>query len=238
MTVILRYLLLTTSIFMVDVALARINVYTYIPKQAYYTLPIVKCVRDKILPDFQYKGYFGGLIEQESCIYLTHKRCWNPKSKLSTKRELGIGLGQLTKAYKKDGSVRFDSLKEIRKRHLDELRELSWETIESRPDLQIKAIIYMSKSNYDQLYNVKDDYARLAMSDAAYNGGLRGVFRDRRICGLTKGCDVNKWFDNVEKHCSKSKRILYGNRNACDINREHVDSVLKIRMKKYVPYLK
>lgn len=219
------------------VARTRIDVTTYIPKQAYALLPIVKCERDNIMEDFPLPGYFGGLIEQESCIYLTHSKCWNPKSKLQTKRELGIGLGQLTKAYKKDGSLRFDSLTELRNRHLDELRELSWDNISTRPDLQIKAILLMSKGNYNRLYKVTDTYARIAMADAAYNGGLRGVNRDRRICGMTKGCDPNRWFDNVERYCSKSKRILYGNRNACDINREHVKSVMKLRRFKYKPYL-
>jgi len=77
---------------------------------------------------------------------------------------------------------------------------------------------------------------RIAFADAAYNGGYGGVSRDRSKCKLTKGCNPKKWFRNVEKTCSKSKRNLYGNRNACDINREHVYNVLRLRMNKYTKY--
>jgi len=216
----------------------RINVRTYIPRLAYRVLPVVKCERERILPRFPMPGYFGSLIEQESCIYLTHSKCWNPKSKLDTKRELGIGLGQLTKAYRSDGSIRFDSLSSLRKKYMSELKDLSWGTIETRPDLQILAIMLMSSDNYKALYKIKDIQARVAMSDAAYNGGLRGVGRDRRVCGLAANCNPDLWFDNVEKYCSKSKRVLYGGKNACDINREHVYNVLRLRLDKYKPLLK
>ena len=58
---------------------------------------------DTVFPEFFIPPYFGGLIEHESCISLTHSKCWNPKSELNTKREYAIGFGQITKAYNKDG---------------------------------------------------------------------------------------------------------------------------------------
>jgi hypothetical protein len=37
----------------------------------------------------------------------------------------------------------------------------------------------------------------------------------------------------VERHCLKSRQPLYGNRSACDINREHVKNVFQVRLAKY-----
>ena len=65
----------------------------YIPVQASNHLPTLKKETDYYFPTLTFKHYFGGLIEQESCISLTHSKCWNPKSSLKTKREEGAGLG-------------------------------------------------------------------------------------------------------------------------------------------------
>ena len=83
------------------------------------------------------------------------------------------------------------------------------------------------------LYNVPNPIIRTQFSDSAYNGGINGVLRDRRTCGLAANCNPNLWFNNVELYCSKSKKILYGNKSACDINREHVENVFIRRIKKY-----
>jgi hypothetical protein len=216
---------------------ANANVKTYIPKNAYEHLPTVKKEQQRLLPDFKYPEYFGGLIEHESCISLTHSRCWNSKSQLKTKREQGIGLGQLTRAYKADGSIRFDALSDIRRAHANELKELTWATVYQRPDLQIRAMLLMSKGNYNKLYNVKNEFERLAMTDAAYNGGLGGLLKERKQCGLKKNCDPQYWFGHIEKVCLKSKKALYAGRSACDINRHHVKDVLHTRMPKYKPHL-
>lgn len=215
-----------------------VNVKTYIPKNAYKYLDLVEEEQNRLLPTFPFPFYFDGLIEHESCISLTHSRCWNPKSRLKTKREEGAGVGQLTRAYRSNGSLRFDSLKELRDRNREELEELSWSNIYSRPDLQIRAIILMTRSNWNFLYIIDDSYERLAMADAAYNGGLGGVRKERRACGLAANCNPQLWFNNVERYCMKSKRILYANRNACDINRHHVTDVLEKRMPKYEKYYK
>ena len=50
-------------------------------------------------------------------------------------------------------------------------------------------------------------------------------------------CDPDYWFDNVEKYSVKSRKILYANRSALDINNHHVKDVLKVRTPKYVPLL-
>lgn len=213
------------------------NVKTYIPLAAFEYLPIVKKEADRIMPNSPSVAYFGALIEQESCISLKHKRCWRPQSELRTSRELGIGLGMITQAYRDDGSVRFDSLQEMRDKHRAELKELSWLTVKERPDLQIRAIMLMTRDNYTRLYMVKDPMARLAMTDAAYNGGYGGLSKERTACGLAKNCDPQYWFNHIEKFCLKGHRVLYGNRTACDINREHVHSALIVRLPKYENYM-
>lgn len=184
-------------------------------------------------------GYLGSLIEIESCISLTHSKCWNPSAELKTPREHGVGLGQLTKAYKPDGSIRFDALAELRTKHIKELRELNWSNIKNRPDLQLKAILLKTKDNYYYYrpYS-RNDLEALAFSDASYNGGISGLDNERRACKLSSDCDPTRWFGNVDRVCLKSKVALYGKRSPCDINREHVVESLLIRQLKYQKLLK
>lgn len=176
----------------------------------------------------------ASLIEHESCISLTHSRCWDPTSRLKSQREEGAGLFQITRAYRSDGSIRFDALDELRTKYKTELYQLNWLNIYSRPDLQIRAGILKSKENYQlfEKYAANTNEA-LAFADAAYNGGISGVNSERRACLLTKGCDPSKWFGHTEKLCLKSKTALYGTRSACSINRHHVTDVLLIRSNKY-----
>jgi hypothetical protein len=184
-------------------------------------------------PELPVRAYVPALIEHESCISLTHSRCWSPTSRLKTSREEGAGLGQLTRAWNADGSLRFDALGDLRARHPD-LRELSWATIYTRPDLQVRALVVMSRANWQALAQVQAPMERLAMSDAAYNGGLGGVQRERRACQMTAGCDPQRWWGHVEARCLKSRAALYAGRSACDINRHHVADVLRARLPKYV----
>jgi hypothetical protein len=215
------------------VSLAQ-NVKTYIPPRAYEHFSTLSKQINETWAQMPYRAYFGALAEHESCITLTHSRCWNPKSQLKTSREEGAGIGQLTRAYRSDGSLRFDSLANVKRLDPKGLNDLRWETIYQRPDLQLRAMVLLSKENWDRLTPlVKDEYQRLAMTDAAYNGGIGGVINERRACSLKKWCDPNIWFGNVEKTCLKSTQPLYGDRSACDINRNHVSDVLLNRMPKY-----
>jgi len=220
------------------VAQAAPDVKTYIPKNAYPLLPVIKAEVTRIMPEAPSLGYFGALGEQESCISLTHSRCWLPTSELKTSREQGIGIFQVTRAYKADGSLRFDALKEIRDKNSAELKELSWLTVKVRPDLQIRAMVLMINASYDRLFQVKDPWARLAMTDAAYNGGDGGVSKERLQCGLTKGCDPQQWFGHVEMIKIKSQKPIYGTRSPYFINREHVENDLHLRLPKYEAYFK
>ena len=210
------------------------NVHTYIPPQAFGHKETIGRELEMHFPQLHEKNYVPALIEHESCVTLSPKsKCWKSTSQLKSKREIGAGLGQVTKAFREDGSVRFDSLTEMRTRYKRELADASWETIYQRPDVQIRMIVLMLRDSWNRLSDVKSLNDRMAFMDAAYNGGLGGVNKERRQCSLTKGCDHTQWFSHVEKHCLKSKKILYGGRSACDINSGHVRDVLLTRLPKY-----
>lgn len=206
---------------------------TYIPPQAVDYYKLVVDNSDILMPDFSIPYYFSALMEHESCISLTHSRCLRANSTLSTKRELGVGLGQITKAFKADGTIRFDTLQSLHRKYPKELGELSWENVAKRTDLQITAIILLYRDGYKGLYKVANEFERAAMADSIYNGGKRDLDSSRRVCGMTQSCNPGLWFGHVERYCQKSKAALYGKRSACDINTHHVKNVMKDKLPKY-----
>lgn len=203
-----------------------------IPARAPPLLPLLAAAVDAHWPEVPLRHYAAGLIEHESCISLTHSRCWSPTSRLLTAREEGAGLGQITRAWHADGTLRFDSLADMRARH-PSLRELSWSTIYARPDLQLRALVLMSRANWLGLHSVADPMQRLAFTDLAYNAGPGRVTKDRRACVVTAGCDPQQWWNHVELTCTAGRAPIYGNRSACDISRHHVSDVLRVRAPKY-----
>lgn len=207
------------------------DVRSYIPAQARTYAPLLHAEQARFWAAHPSPQLLAGLVEQESCLSLVHSKCWNPASRLKTSREEGAGFGQLTRAYRSDGSQRFDALAELRSAH-PELAGLSWDNIYKSPALQLRAMVLKSLDNFNSLRMVAAPAARLAFADAAYNGGLSGVQQERRACGLKVGCDPQQWFGHVERVCLKSKAALYG-RNACEINREHVQMVMLVRSPKY-----
>ena len=207
-----------------------------VPERAHQYLPVLAAEIDRVWPGIPLRAYPAGLIEHESCISLKHSRCWSPTSKLRTQREEGAGLGQITRTWRPDGTQRFDSLTEMRDAH-PALRELDWVTIYQRPDLQMRALLVMSLRNWHGLRGVADPMQRLAMTDLSYNAGPGRATQDRRACGLTQGCDPQQWWGHVERTCTASRAVIYGNRSACDISRHHVADVIRVRAPKYAGLL-
>ena len=205
----------------------------YIPERAFLYKNIIKRELDTYFPDIPDYNYIPSLAEHESCISLKHSRCWSSLSSLKSAREEGAGIFQITRAYNKDGSIRFDSLQAMKDRYKKELKEASWNNIYQKPELQIRIAVLMIRDDYKKLYNIKDPEVRLHMVDAAYNGGLGGLLKERRACGLSGNCNPNIWFNNVERFCLKSKKAIYGNRSPCDINRHHVKDVFYNKLPKY-----
>jgi hypothetical protein len=191
--------------------------------------PALMAERERYWPGHPDPAVLYALVEQESCITLKHPKCWNPAARLKTAREEGAGMGQITRAYRSDGSLRFDTLADLRSRHAS-LEDMTWQNIYARPDLQLRAMVLLAK---EAARPFRQTSAMLEFGDAAYNGGVGGVQKERRACHLSPGCDASKWFGHVERHCLKSRQPLYGGRSACDINREHVTGVFVIRPGKY-----
>lgn len=212
------------------------NVNTYIHPRAVPLIPIIQEQQQQFFPELPTPWYLPGLMEHESCISLKHSKCWNTISELKTSREQGLGLAQLTRAWDKNGKLRFDNLVNMRNLYPKELGELDWETFKYRADLQIRTAVIMTRDLYNSFHYIKDPNVRLQMTDSAYNGGKRDVDRARTACGLAKGCDPNVWFGNVEKYCVKSKKPLYGDRSPCDINVHHVKDVFNTRMPKFAQF--
>ena len=193
--------------------------------------PVLKAEQRQFWPDHPDPAALAALVEQESCVSLKSPKCWNPGARLKTDREEGAGMGQITRAYRADGSVRFDALAGLRDQYGQELGALSWDSVYQRPDLQLRALVLMSR---DAARPFRGAPGWLHFGDAGYNGGVAGVQKERRACKLSPGCDPGQWFGHVAAHCLKSRQPLYGSRSACDINREHVHNVFLVRRAKYV----
>ncbi|MGL4457918.1 MAG: hypothetical protein ACRCUB_05900 [Plesiomonas shigelloides] len=210
---------------------------TPVPKNAYQYLPQLVDAQQTIWPSAPMPSFLAAQVEQESCISLTHSKCWNPKAQLKTKREWGRGLGQVTTAYRADGSIRFDKQEELR-RQFPSLR--GWTTERwADPHYQLTAIVEMDKSIYHRQRDAATDRDRLSFTLSAYNGGESGVLQDRRLCANTPGCDKNRWAGHVEKTSLKSKQPHPGYRQSFfAINREYVTNVLDVRRPKYDHFFK
>ena len=212
---------------------SALNVKEFIPEKAFnYTETIMTEIYE-IFPEIPDPAVIFAIIEQESCTSLTNTYCWNPKAKLSTRRELGLGLGMLTIAYDKTGKVRFDNVILLRLKYPSHLNELTKDNILSRPDLQIRAIVLLLKENYDALDSFSDPDERLMAAVSAYNGGVRDVQRQQAICKLIDDCDPETWIGNVGAICVKSRVAIYGRRSACDINMDYTNLIYNFRLKKY-----
>lgn len=205
-----------------------------IPPQAKEHLPVLSQQVREVMPGFHAPHYFGALIEHESGCPAIKSMCWNAKARLKSQREEGAGLGQITRAYREDGSLRFDALAETRKLDPRGLNELRWDNVYDRPDLQIRVMVVMTRQNWNRVGKLTSDpHYQLQLTDLSYNAGFGRVLNDMRACSLQSGCNPQVWHGHVEKTCTASTKPLYGNRSACDISRHHVHDVVDVRMPKY-----
>ena len=206
-----------------------------IPEAAREHLPALVDVQHALWPDAPIPSFLAAQIEQETCITLTHSKCWNPRAELKTSRENGIGLGQFTRAYRADGTIRFDKISELTATH-ESLRGWSWER---RYDIhyQLTALVELNKTIYGRQRDAASPVDRLSFALSAYNGGETGLLRDRRLCSNTPGCDPSVWLGNVERTSLKAKQPQPGYRKSFfRINRDYVSNILYVRRSKYEPY--
>lgn len=219
---------------------APVDVQTYVPANAQRLADVVTNEIERTWPTMPRRSYLGALVEQETCITLTHSTCWSPQARLKTSREEGAGLGQLTRAWDASGQLRFDALAETRALAPADLVELDWQTVYTRADLGLRAALVKLKDCDARLQRLGkfDPLERVAFCDAAYNGGWGGLQQDRKLCGLRTGCNPAQWFGHVEHTSGKSRAKWQGyGQSAFDINRGHVRATLTVRRPKYLPVL-
>ena len=236
------FILIVIMLILLDISYGRCNKNPKVDKPGnYYKIKDVLDTEIKYVlgKDFylNYNYYIYSLIEHESCVSICSNRCYNVTSRLKTKREEGAGLLQITRTFRKNGTVRFDMLKEMKKRHRMSLKGLNWSNIYDR-DMISKSIrcgLYIWEGNYRYFKRIKtiDDYNKLMFTDASYNGGLGIVRKRRKICKLKGWCDPRYWEDNVGEICIRKKKI-YGNRRGCDIINHHVEDIFKNKIIKYI----
>jgi hypothetical protein len=203
------------------------------PAAAVPLLPVLKAQQRTYWPGMSMPSLLGAQVEQETCISLKSRGCWNPRTELRTSREQGIGLGQLTRTWNKDGTQRFDALAEVVSSFPRDLAGLSWEN-RYDPELQLRALVLKDLQDFHQVLGAATDADRLEFALSAYNGGIGGVQSDRRVCAATKGCDPGRWFGNVERTSLKAKTAIPGyGKPFFAINREYVANITGPRRARY-----
>jgi hypothetical protein len=194
-----------------------------LPPNAVQYLPILQAEEAARWPTLPLPSALGAQVEQETCISLRSKGCWNPRTELKTSREYGFGLGQLTK------TSRFDAWAEVK--GMDpSLKSWKWED-RYDPTLQLRALVVKDRFNFERF---PASEGQLAFALAAYNGGLGGTLGDIKLCQHTEGCDPSLWFGNVERTSLKQKTKVQGyGQSFFGINRGYVRNVLIERRPKY-----
>ena len=197
-----------------------------IPALAAVYIPVLAAVLTALWPAMPDRPLLAAQIEQETCISLKHSKCWNPRAELKTSREYGFGLGQLTVTEKFNNFV-------AAKGWDKSLADWQWED-RFRADMQLRALVAYDRNLYSQIRFGASDRDRLAFMFSAYNGGLGGVLKDRRMCAAVSGCDPDRWFGHIEHHSFRSKTAVSGyGKSFFEINREYVRNVMDVRVTKY-----
>lgn len=208
-----------------------------VPANAHQHLPTLKRAVQAYWPSMPRPEALAGQIEKESCITLTHSRCWSTTSRLKSAREEGAGLAQITRTYRADGSVRFDALAEMKAAHPVALANLSWENVYRSPREQVAIVVLKNRDNWAVFRHMADDSSRLYATIKSYNRGVGGVLAEVKQCGRTPGCDPRRFVGHVGKVCTASRTPIYGTRSACDISLAYPFDVVDKRAPKYRPFM-
>lgn len=175
-------------------------------------------------PELRQRAFPAALIEQESG--------WRVNATLRTSRELGVGLGQFTRATNRDGSVRFDALSEMRSSSPD-LRGWSWRD-PYNTHYQLRAVVLKLRDSDRLCANLMaDEIQSLACDAATYNGGAGSVSRRIHLCRIEPGCNPRVWFGHLDHQVAQSTRRVAGyGESFAEINSRYPARVFA-RMPKY-----
>lgn len=197
-----------------------------LPERAREYLPVLQDVVSLKWPSFCRIDVLAAQVEQETCPSLKHRFCWNPRAELKTSREYGFGLGQLTV------TPRFNNFEAARGWDA-ELRDWAWEDrFDARR--QLTALVVYDRNLYRSVPAAATEDDRLAFTMSAYNGGLGGVIKDRRLCAGEPSCDPSRWWGHVERHSFRARTAVDGYaKSFYEINREYVRNVMRVRSRRY-----
>lgn len=200
-----------------------------VPKNFWYHKDQLNQVIRDVWPTIKEPHTIGGLVEQETCISLTHRYCWSRFAELKTKHEHGIGLGQFTI------TKRFNAFEEVKA--LDPILKDWKEEDYFNANYQMRAILVKLRYNMKR-FPQEPPLESWAFTLAAYNGGLGGILKDQRLCKNTTGCNPNLWFGHVENTSLKTRLAFNGfQKSAYQINREYPQNILFKRRGKYEPFI-
>ena len=192
-----------------------------LPGQAKQYLPVLIYELDRGWHDSDTitRERLAGIPNQESN--------WKVNAHLRTDREHGCGLGQATIAYNKDGSVRFDTIAELKK--LDSsLSTWDWKDC-TNAQFQLRGMVLKTHSDSRQCYAIMlDSKEAIACTAAKYNGGAGSIIKRTRLCNSDPNCNPRVWFDNLETKCAQSrvKAAGYGE-SFCEINSKYPSRVFE-----------
>lgn len=194
------------------------------------TLPMLDSLISSYWPDNVCRSFIAGQIEQETCA--NFKKCWNSTTELKTDREYGFGLGQITIAFNKDGSERFNNFKEaVRKYH--ELADWRWA---DRFNIRAQLIYLLleCRASYNKWKSYFDgDIQIFAAVFVSYNAGSGTVLKRIGLCRITGDCNTRCWFGGLESiHLKQEEVLLYGRQLYARRN-EYPHNIIFVRSKKY-----
>lgn len=164
-------------------------------------LPVLSQVIDQYWPTAPGRPIMAGKIEQESS--------WKERATLKTSRELGRGLGQLTIAYRADGSERFNTYRNAVK--MKALKDWDWQADPYNVRYQLTYSVLTDRSNFVMVrpYSV-NDYQAWKCALVCYNAGS-GRWLSRRHNAKTMGLPADRWDNGLDQaHGPGEASLLYG----------------------------
>jgi hypothetical protein len=136
------------------------------------------------------------------CAQVEKESDWIKTATLKTSRELGRGLSQITIAYNKDGSVRFNNYKY----GYNALKSWNWRQDPYNVKYQLTFMVLMDKDNYQTVrkYMMNNQEGVKSML-VCYNAGY-GRWLKRRTVAKSKHLPVDIWTGGLDKACSDSEK--------------------------------
>lgn len=190
------------------------------PPAAFEYLPVLSEEVQARWPGMKRPEVLAAQVHKETCITERHRYCWNPRAELKTAREYGFGLGQLTV------TAAFDNFKAAQGWDAS-LKGWRWER-RFDPRMQLRALVVYDRNLHRSVTWAGSEDDRLAMALSAYNGGLGGLLKDRRLCAATEGCDPARWWGHVELRSFRAKTAVQGyGQSFFEINRGYVRRIMR-----------